>query len=255
MRSLLHLKKQLTTMLFEPAKPSDGPSPTHHTHLLNSKTELLLQMSSSSGGSLFDAGTDVENFCPPRLALLLLSSPAASPSPTEPAGEAPASSRGLRRPPSPVERGLEGVGPARGTPNPSRRGCCGAGVPAGGASRKAHVRVATQSRADDAVDEESFQCRLGGWHRLLRTLELLLELASISTRFRKARHTHGQPRQSKKKSAPRNHKHNTQWGTGMDKPTHHDLRSAFFLLCGAIFPLQYKVLFERTADPSASAVL
>ena len=38
---------------------TEGRSNTK-THLLNSKTELLLQMSSVSGGRIFEAGSDVE---------------------------------------------------------------------------------------------------------------------------------------------------------------------------------------------------
>lgn len=184
---LLQLKKHLLLLCMQPGtelqetKRRSIPIPD----LLNSKTELLLQMSSSGGRCLFDAGSDVENFCQP---LVPLSLPAGSSSPPEPA-EAPASSRGFRRPPSLVERGLEGVGLERRTPDPSRRGCCGAGVPAGGARRKAcarSTRVHTQSRAY-AVDEESFQCRHGDWLFILVTIALWLELASISTRFGTAR--------------------------------------------------------------------
>lgn len=80
------------------------PKYTYRTHLLNSKTECLLQISSSSGGPRLDAGIELPyDFC--RLDGLTLSSPPPPASSWDPPslGEPSASPRGLRRPHKRVE--------------------------------------------------------------------------------------------------------------------------------------------------------
>lgn len=93
--------------LHQKRKPQSAPALAHThyiPHLLNSKTECLLQMSSSSGGRRFDAGIPLPYTSSPLdLAALALSPPPSASLPAPPSLGEPSAPRGLRSPPRRVE--------------------------------------------------------------------------------------------------------------------------------------------------------